>query len=66
MFLLQLTTNQYRLPLTAVRPECQGVIRDREVPKNEIPPAPTMPYSKHTSPYFMRNSNPEKYIKLGE
>lgn len=56
-----MTANDYKLPLNAVRPDCQGVIR--EIPK--IPKAPPLPYTKHNPPHFMENDNPEKYLKLG-
>ncbi|XP_037037405.1 UPF0605 protein GA14893-like [Bradysia coprophila] len=60
-----LTTNPYRLPLTSVRPECKGVVRDLEVAQSKLPSEPTIPYSKQTSPFFMENSEAEKYLKSG-
>lgn len=57
-------TNDYKLPLKAVRPDCVGVLR--ELTADKIPIAPPVPYSNHTPPHFMANGNKEKYLKLGE
>lgn len=57
-------SSDYKLPLMAVRPDCQGVMR--EVDSSNIPSAPPLPYSNHTPPHFMENNNKEKYLKLGK
>lgn len=41
-------------------------MRDREVAQSKLPQEPKVPYSKHTSPMFMENTDPEKYLKLGK
>lgn len=56
--------NDYKLPLSAVRPDCQGIIR--EIPQNQLVSPPVLPYTNHSPPHFMDNDDPEKYIKLGE
>lgn len=56
-------SNDYKLPLHAVRPDCAGVIREQR--PDQLPAAPPMPYSRHTPPHFMQNDNKEKYLKLG-
>lgn len=61
-FPFQLQTTDYKLPLSAVRPECQGIRIGDDLP---IPMPPPMPYSKHTPPHFMQKSDPDKYVKLG-
>ncbi|XP_069685802.1 CIMIP2 protein CG18335-like [Periplaneta americana] len=56
----QLTESQFRLPLLAVRPERVGVLRTLPITE------PAMcPLRQSTSPFFMENLNPEKYLKLG-
>lgn len=57
-------TNDYKLPLTAVRPDSVGVLR--ELSADKIPIAPNVPYSKHSPPHFMENGNKDKYLILGK
>lgn len=63
LLFFKLTSNDYTLPLVAVRPEVQNMLR--EVGPDKIPPAPPLPYDSHSLPHFMDNNNPEKYFKLG-
>nr|CAD7590749.1 unnamed protein product [Timema genevievae] len=56
----QLTENQFRLPLTEVRPELAGVLRNLPVTEPAITPP-----SHSTSPYFMKSTDPEKYLISG-
>ncbi|VVD03354.1 unnamed protein product [Leptidea sinapis] len=53
-------TAEFKLPLVVVRPECAGILRDLPMDEAKLPPA-----SHSISPYFMENSDPEKYIKKG-
>ena len=56
----QLTESQFRCPLLAVRPEAVGVLRTLPIPE-----PPMCPPRTSTSPFFLQNSDPEKYLKLG-
>ncbi|KAJ3641697.1 hypothetical protein Zmor_028179 [Zophobas morio] len=56
----ELTSTQFKLPLTDVRPECAGILRN--LPQVE---APLTPPRHSPSPYFMDNTDPEKYFKKG-
>ncbi|KAL4714629.1 hypothetical protein ACJJTC_019692 [Scirpophaga incertulas] len=53
-------TAEFKLPLMVVRPECAGILRD--VPMEE---AKLSPPSHSISPYFMEDTDPEKFIKKG-
>ncbi|KAL0276226.1 UNVERIFIED_CONTAM: hypothetical protein PYX00_003835 [Menopon gallinae] len=55
-----LLKTDYKMPLTAVRPEQVGIIRDRTVVEQVIEPP-----IQSQSPYFMDNNNPNKRIKKG-
>ncbi|KAF5295563.1 hypothetical protein FQR65_LT10426 [Abscondita terminalis] len=57
----QLTTTGFKLPLLKVRPECAGILRNLPIEKEPIKPP-----SVSSSPYFMDNNNPEKYLKTGK
>lgn len=52
--------SEFKLPLLAVRPECAGVLRN--LPVDEPPLTPPI---RSTSPYFMDNADPEKYLTTG-
>lgn len=56
----QSATAEFKLPLTTVRPECAGILRDLPVNEAKLSPA-----WHSTSPYFMENDNPDKYLKKG-
>ncbi|XP_065172664.1 CIMIP2 protein CG18335-like [Atheta coriaria] len=56
----ELTTSEFTLPLLEVRPECAAV--QRNLPIEEPPITP--PMHSH-SPYFMENTQAEKYLKQG-
>ncbi|XP_053688774.1 UPF0605 protein GA14893-like [Sabethes cyaneus] len=60
---MQFHKNDYRFPLEATRPDAMGVCK--EVPVENLPPLPALPYSQHTPPLFMENDNEQKYTKLG-
>ncbi|XP_058464596.1 UPF0605 protein CG18335-like isoform X2 [Malaya genurostris] len=55
--------NDYRFPLEATRPDALGV--SKEVPVENLPPLPELPYSRHSPPHFMENSSKEKFTILG-
>ncbi|XP_055609427.1 UPF0605 protein CG18335-like isoform X2 [Uranotaenia lowii] len=60
---MKFNKNDYRYPLEATRPDASGVCK--EIPVENLPPLPNLPYSPHDSPLYMDNGNPEKYTKLG-
>ncbi|XP_045528378.1 elongator complex protein 3 isoform X1 [Pieris brassicae] len=53
-------TAEFKLPLVVVRPECAGILRDLPMDEPKLSPA-----SHSISPYFMEDSDPQKYIKKG-
>nr|XP_029712396.1 UPF0605 protein GA14893-like isoform X1 [Aedes albopictus]XP_029712397.1 UPF0605 protein GA14893-like isoform X1 [Aedes albopictus]XP_029712398.1 UPF0605 protein GA14893-like isoform X1 [Aedes albopictus]XP_029712399.1 UPF0605 protein GA14893-like isoform X1 [Aedes albopictus]XP_029712400.1 UPF0605 protein GA14893-like isoform X1 [Aedes albopictus]XP_029712401.1 UPF0605 protein GA14893-like isoform X1 [Aedes albopictus] len=53
----------YHFPLEATRPDAAGV--GKEVPFENLPQLPALPYSQHTPPHFMDNTDEEKHFKLG-
>ncbi|CAH2229254.1 jg23721 [Pararge aegeria aegeria] len=53
-------TAEFKLPLVVVRPECAGILRDVPMDEPKLSPA-----NHSTSPYFMENSHPDKFIKKG-
>lgn len=57
----QSATAEFKLPLVIVRPECAGILRDIPMDEPKLSPA-----SHSVSPYFMEDSNPDKFIKKGE
>ncbi|KAB0802592.1 hypothetical protein PPYR_04778 [Photinus pyralis] len=56
----ELATSEFKLPLLQVRPECAGIVRNLPV---EEPPL--KPPDHSSSPYFMDNSDPDKYLVKG-
>jgi hypothetical protein len=58
---LQLAETQFRMPLVEVRPEAPGILKEKRVTQ-----PPMCPSIQSTSPYFMENSNAEKYFMQGE
>lgn len=56
----QLTSTQFKLPLSDVRPECAGILRN--LPQVE---PPLTPLRHSTSPYFTDSTNPDKFFIKG-
>ncbi|XP_022920071.1 CIMIP2 protein CG18335-like [Onthophagus taurus] len=56
----EIVKSEFKLPLLAVRPECAEILRNLPV---EEPPL--TPPDQSASPYFMDNSDQNKYLKQG-
>ncbi|KAF5297480.1 hypothetical protein FQA39_LY12074 [Lamprigera yunnana] len=56
----QITSSEFKLPLLQVRPECAGMVRNLPVDEPSLRPS-----NHSSSPFFMDNSDENKYLKTG-